>query len=196
MRFFFAAFLILILNLLSSCSSDAYDDELLNRLDKRLPKYNANINYKKNIPRYSNNEDLPIYKSPSEANNKYSADNIIYPTYDSEADNPIVPSIKDVSPMYEYPTYDPSADNPYYNGQSPESFNDRIYNDYYPTYDQGADNPAYPADNSGWYSYELKPTQKYQYPVYDSEADNPVVPSPPSNTLFDSPSFDSPMFEK
>ena len=185
---------------LFGCGSKANDSALLDRLNKRLPKYNADPSYKRDVPRYEYDEDLPLYESPPESEKTYINDKK-YPTYDSEADNPIYPSAIDVKPTYEYPTYDPEADNPYYNGQTYNNgYDNKIDQDFYPIYDSEADNPAYPYPNTyqPQYYYGQQPApqhNQYKYPTYEPEADNPVIPDN-GGTLFNKPSFDSPVFER
>ncbi|MDA0782528.1 MAG: hypothetical protein PQ612_08060 [Rickettsiales bacterium] len=200
MRFFTAIIVLLISVILSSCGSGIYDSELLERLDKRLPQYNAESAYRQNIPHYGNDDSLPLYKPSSDylpSEKIYEAyDTKIYPIYDSEADNPVLPATRDIAPIYQYPTYDPSADNPYYNGQSYGGFEDKVYNDYYPIYDSSADNPVYPPQNV----YQQQPyggqrPKQYQYYNYNPEADNPVVPDNTKN-LFNKPSFNEPLFDE
>ncbi|PIR39685.1 MAG: hypothetical protein COV35_04065 [Alphaproteobacteria bacterium CG11_big_fil_rev_8_21_14_0_20_39_49] len=195
MRFFTAIIVLLISVILSSCGSGIYDSELLERLDKRLPKYNTESVYRQNIPHYGNNDSLPLYKPSSDylpSEKIYETyDTKIYPTYDSEADNPVLPTTPDIAPIYQYPTYDPSADNPYYNGQSYGGFEDKVYNDYYPVYDSNADNPVYPHPNA----YQQQPQKQYQYYNYNPDADNPVAPDNAGN-LFNTPSFDEPLFDE
>lgn len=184
---FFISIALLIFLLVGGCSYSG-DDTLLQRLNARLPQYDSNYKTKKPIPRYGYSEDIPLYELPVN-NNIYNGQ--LYPTYEDEADNPIYQGEADVSNQYSYPVYDAEADNPYYGDDANNIFSDRVYPEVYPTYEQDADNPYYP---QAYYSDSPQPQQQYQYQYYSPEADNPILPSSPSNGMFDSPSFDAPLF--
>ncbi len=183
---FFVSIALLMLLFVSGCGYKNEAD-LLQRLNARLPQHGNNKKTDKPIPRYGYSEDIPIYEE--HMNNNYTGG--IYPTYDSEADNPVYQEEESVPNQYSYPTYDAEADNPYYPEGANGAFIDRVYPEVYPTYEQEADNPYYPE-----YPYyeQQKTQQQYQYQYYSPEADNPILPSESGNGLFDSPSFDTPLF--
>jgi hypothetical protein len=208
MRYMNAILITILIIVMTGChraSGDYSEISLVERLNKRQSLYEEGYKIKyertsdsypsipRKIPRYNYSEDLPFHDKllsyPAE-NKTYDG---YYPNYDHDADNP-PPSSLATTPQvdydFEYPTYDPDEDNPYYSGQAYVPFANKVYEGYYPKYDPEADNPYYP---SSGYSPEPPRGSGYKYPSYDPDADNPYQP-PASDTQFDKPLFNKPLF--